>query len=105
MRAFAQLATSICTTRAAIAQLALGRRSGSTLRVAAGGPEPAAECEPKCFIGRLSLALFLTATLSLGCSSEPPEPKTPAAPADEWASLPKSAEWLHAAGDFSGPHK
>lgn len=39
------------------------------------------------------------------CGGEPPKPDVPAAPPDEWASLPKSPQWLHAVADFSGPRK
>ena len=40
-----------------------------------------------------------------GCSGEAPKPAVPAAPPDEWASLPKSSQWLHAAAGFSGTRK
>jgi hypothetical protein len=48
----------------------------------------------------ICLALLLDA-----CSAEPPAPAVPAAPPDEWASLPKSAQWLHAVAGFSGNRK
>jgi hypothetical protein len=41
-----------------------------------------------------------------GCPSEPPKPAVePKAPADEWASIPSSPEWLHATRDVTGPHE
>lgn len=43
--------------------------------------------------------------LLVACSGEPPKPVVPAAPPDEWASLPKSSQWLHAVAGFSGTRK
>ena len=41
----------------------------------------------------------------MGCSAEPPKPAVSAEPVDEWASLPKSAQWLHALAGFNGTRK
>lgn len=81
MRNIAQLATSNCTIGAFAARLV--------------------KCRVVC---TTSIFLSFSSILALGCG-EPPKPVVPAAPADEWASLPKSSQWLHALSDFSGPHK
>lgn len=47
-----------------------------------------------------SLALLFCA----GCGGEAPRPAT-LAPPDEWASLPKSPQWLYALGGFNGSRK
>lgn len=44
-------------------------------------------------------------TTSLGCGPDKPKPAVPVGPVDEWANLPKSAQWLHAVGDFTGTKK
>lgn len=82
MSGLAQLATSICTTGALAARLV----------------KRPARCAT-------SILLFFSSALGAGCGTEPPKPVVPLAPADEWADLPKSSQWLHAVGDFSGPHK
>jgi hypothetical protein len=51
-----------------------------------------------------ALALLCGALLS-GCPAPEKKVQGPAAPADEWASLPKSPEWLHATAGFSGDRK
>lgn len=51
-----------------------------------------------------AVAVLAGALLS-GCAAPEAKPQAPAAPADEWASLPKSPEWLHATAGFSGTRK
>jgi hypothetical protein len=82
MAAFAQLATFVCTNSATVAQVViLGR------------------------LPRRAISLICATGLVVGCTTEPVKPKEPVAPPDEWAALPKSSEWLYAAGDFSGSRK
>lgn len=49
--------------------------------------------------------MLLSAALLSGCPAPEREAQAPVAPADEWASLPKSPEWLHATAGFSGGRK
>jgi hypothetical protein len=53
----------------------------------------------------LAASVLLGGAASSGCAAPSPKTEVPAGPVDEWASLPKSPEWLHATAGFSGSHK
>jgi len=94
MSVFAQHAMIGCTNSAMVAQLV--RAPGVALRAAHLVAHRA----------RLAaLALIFSSAALGGCASEAPKPEVAPAPVDEWASQPKSSQWLHSLGDFSGSRK
>lgn len=93
MRTPAQLAKTDCTIGATVAQLEKGTVAAARLRNWSMFRR-----------GRFCAVMALPALL-IGCPAPEKKVETPAVPADEWASLPKSPEWLHATAGFSGTKK
>src|SRR5262245_4105633 len=99
MRPFAQPAEIDCTIGATSAQLVYrfaARRALHNWRNHLGRGLAAR--------GLAAATALSFGLLSSGCPAPEQKPQVPAGPVDEWASLPKSPEWLHASAGFSGGH-
>lgn len=105
MTPIAQPAEIDCTISATSAQLVNLRRARPALHNWCNAPPntrgPANRPAPRL----AAVAAFLLGALTSGCPAPEPKPQTPAAPADPWASTPKSPEWLHATAGFGGSRK